>query len=226
MRPVIYTASLPDFYKNDFLSAMKSYDSRIDAYIAKAAPFAQSILEHARALVHEVCPDVEESLKWGMPSFSYKGILCGMAAFKQHCGFGFWKAAIMDDPQGVMQGREAAAMGSFGKMTSLKDLPSDKVLKALIREAMRLNEAGISVPKAPAPAADKKAEIPEPDDVKAALAQHAAAQEKWAAFAPSHRREYLQWITEAKTEATRSKRLAQMLEWVGEGKGRNWKYQK
>ncbi len=72
-----------------------THDPRIDAYIAKSVPFAQPIMEHCRALIHEACPEVTETIKWGMPSFEYKGILCGFAAFKAHCSFGFWKHAIL-----------------------------------------------------------------------------------------------------------------------------------
>src|SRR5690348_1563639 len=199
---------------------MANHDPRIDAYIAKSAGFARPILEHLRALVHEACPEVEESLKWSMPFFSYKGApMCMMAAFKQHCGFGFWLS------KEVTGGSDEDGMGQFGKLASLKDLPSDRQLAAHLKKAMALNEAGVKKarPKAaakPAPAL--------PDDLAALLAQkkHAAARTTWAGFGPGAQREYVDWIAEAKTEATRQKRLAATLEWLAEGKQRNWKYEK
>lgn len=205
---------------------MPSYDSRIDAYIAKSASFAQPVMEHLRVLIHEVCPEVEETIKWSMPSFEYKGILCGFAAFKQHCTFGFWKHAILAERHQVLRDTEKSAMGSFGKMTSIKDLPADKVLKMLIKDAMKLNEDGIAVPNAGRKAPIRKAEIPEPEYFTKALSEHKGAKETWSAFSPSCRREYLEWITDAKTEPTREKRLAKTIAQLSEGKKLNWKYEK
>ena len=193
-------------------------DPRIDAYIERAAPFAQPILRHARALVHEACPEVEESIKWGMPSFSHAGgILCGMAAFKQHASFGFWRHADV-----VGEGEPRDGMGSYGKMTSLDDLPPRTTLLAHLRKAMQLNEAGLKSPKrkpAPRPAPDT------PEDLAAALANNKAANATFDAFPPGCRREYIEWIVEAKRAETRTKRLAQAIEWMAEGKRRNWKYE-
>jgi uncharacterized protein YdeI (YjbR/CyaY-like superfamily) len=203
---------------------MPSFDPRVDAFIAKSAPFAQPILEHLRQLVHEVCPDVEETIKWGMPALEYKGPMCGFAAFKAHCTFGFWKASLMQDVHGVMS-NEATAWGHLGRITSLQDLPSDAILKSLIQEAMRLNDEGIKVPTAARKKGVIKNEIAEPEYVTALLKKHKAARETWEKFAPSHRKEYLEWITEAKTDATREKRLQKMIEQLNEGKSRHWKYQ-
>ncbi|ODU41586.1 MAG: hypothetical protein ABS98_14580 [Lysobacteraceae bacterium SCN 69-48] len=193
-------------------------DPRIDAYIERAAPFAQPILRHARELVHEACPDVEESIKWGMPSFSHAGgILCGMAAFKQHASFGFWRHADV-----VGEGEPRDGMGSYGKMTSLDDLPPRTTLLAHLRKAMQLNEAGLKSPKrkpAPRPAPDT------PEDLAAALANNKAANATFDAFPPGCRREYIEWIVEAKRAETRTKRLAQAIEWMAAGKRRNWKYE-
>lgn len=193
-------------------------DPRIDAYIERAAPFAQPILRHARALVHEACPEVEESIKWGMPSFSHAGgILCGMAAFKQHASFGFWRHADV-----VGEGEPRDGMGSYGKMTSLDDLPPRTILLAHLRKAMQLNEAGLKSPKrkpAPRPAPDT------PEDLAAALANNKAANATFDAFPPGCRREYIEWIVEAKRAETRAKRLAQAVEWMAEGKRRNWKHE-
>jgi uncharacterized protein YdeI (YjbR/CyaY-like superfamily) len=199
---------------------MANHDPRIDAYIAKSAEFARPILEHLRALVHEACPEVEESLKWSMPFFSYKAApMCMMAAFKQHCSFGFWLS------KEVTGGSDEDGMGQFGKLATLKDLPSDRQLAAHLKKAMALNEAGV---KKARPKAAAKPAPTLPDDLSALLAQkkHAAAREAWASFPPGAQREYVDWIAEAKTGATRQKRLATTLEWLAEGKRRHWKYEK
>lgn len=193
-------------------------DPRVDAYIERAAPFARPILEHARALVHEACPEVVESIKWGMPSFSHAGgLLCGMAAFRQHASFGFWKHALV-----VGEGGPRDGMGSYGKMTSLADLPPRKTLLAHLRKAIKLNEEGVTAPAArkTAPQAPPQA----PDDLLAMLAGNPAARAAYEAFPPGCKREYIAWIVEAKRKETRAKRLAQAIEWMAEGKRRNWKY--
>jgi len=201
---------------------MGKREKAMDAYIAKSADFAKPILNHLRELVHKTCPDVEEKMKWSMPHFDYKDeMMCGMAAFKHHASFGFWKAALMKDPVLIESAKTEVAMGHLGKITSLKDLPSDKKLAAWIKEAMTLNDKGIKVPSK-AKSAEKK-ELVVPDYFIKALAKNKKAQKVWDAFAYSHKKEYLQWITEAKTEATRESRMATTLEWVAEGKGRNWK---
>jgi uncharacterized protein YdeI (YjbR/CyaY-like superfamily) len=201
---------------------MPTLDPRIDAYIEKSAEFAQPILAHLRKLVHKACPDVKETLKWSMPSFEYKGILCGFAAFKQHCTFGFWKQSLMETDAFPA---EKTAMGSFGRIASKKDLPADKVIIGLIHQAMELNEKGIKVEKKK-PAAAAKKELVIPDILVTALKNNKAAQATFESFPPSCKKEYVEWITEAKTEPTREKRLATTLEWLAEGKKRNWKYEK
>lgn len=202
---------------------MGQRDPRVDAYIAKSAAFAQPILARVRELVHEACPQVEETIKWGMPAFVHAGgILAGMAAFKQHASFGYWKHALV-----VGEGVERVGMGSYGKMTSLSDLPPKKQLVADIRRAMLLNEQGVKTPGARKAATPKP--LPQmPPEFAAALAlrKHARAKATFDAFAPSHRREYIEWIGEAKQDETRQRRLAQALEWLAEGKQRNWKYAK
>lgn len=194
-------------------------DPRVDAYIEKSKDFAKPILRHVRSLVHETCPDVKETLKWSMPSFEYKGILCGFAAFKEHCTFGFWKQTLMESDA---FSETKTAMGSFGKLTSLKDLPSDAVMKKLIKQAMKLNDDGVKVTK---PKHEKK-ETVMPEVLLEALARNEKAAETFNNFPPSCRREYAEWIAEAKTDATRDKRLATTIEWLTEGKRRNWKYEK
>lgn len=202
---------------------MATHDPRIDAYIEKSADFAKPILLHLRQLVHDTCPDVEEAWKWSFPVFMYKGaILCNMAAFKQHCSFGFWKTAIMPDPDGIFTEQENNGMGSVGKITSLKDLPKDAILKKYIKAAMKLNEDGIKVAK---PKTTEKKEIETPADLAQALKANKAAKATYDAFSYTNKKEYVEWITEAKTEATRSKRLTQAVEWMAEGKIRHWKYQ-
>lgn len=198
---------------------MASRDPRIDAYIAKSAEFARPILEHLRALVHEGCPEVEETLKWSMPAFLHGGaILCSMAAFKQHASFGFWRHAE------VVGGEAAEGMGSFGKLTSLRDLPPKRQLLAYVKKAAALNASGAAKPRTPKAAPKPMPEIP--DDFAAALRASPEARRVFDAFAPSHRREYLEWILEAKRPETRAKRIAQAVEQMVEGKSRNWKYER
>ena len=195
-----------------------AFDPRIDDYIQSAAAFAQPMLVHIRDTVHQACPQVEETIKWGMPTFMHAGgILCGMAAFKQHVSFGYWKHALV-----VGDGSAQEGMGSYGKMASLKDLPPKKTLLARIRKAAKLNEDGV---KAPAQRKGAKPPPQAPDDLVAALRKNKAAQATYEAFPPSCKREYVEWITEANREETRAKRLAQAVEWMAEGKRRNWKYE-
>jgi len=194
-------------------------DKRVDAYIEKSQDFAKPILRHLRKLVHQSCPEVTETLKWSMPSFEYKGMMCGFASFKQHCTFGFWKEALLTDAKFPAKN----AMGSFGRITSLKDLPNDATIKKIIKEAKRLNDENIQVPKKKP---IKKTDISLPEILREALARNDAAAETFDGFPPSAQREYVEWITEAKTEPTRDKRLATTIEWLSEGKRRNWKYEK
>jgi hypothetical protein len=198
---------------------MPTTDPRIDAYIAKSAEFARPILTHLRAVVHEGCPDVQETMKWSMPFFEHHGPLCNMSAFKAHVGFGFWKGALL---VGRGSGDDERAMGQFGRITSLKDLPPKKELVALVKKAAKLNDEGVKVPRKPA----KRAELPVPAELAAALAKNRKARAIFDAFPPSHRREYNDWVGEAKREETRAARAAQAIEWIAEGKSRNWKYQR
>ena len=204
---------------------MATKEKKVDAYIAKSADFAKPILNHIRELVHKACPDVEEKMKWSMPFFDYKGeMLCHIASFKQHAVMGFWKASLMKDAVLMENAKAETAMGHLGKITSLKDIPSDKKITGWIKEAMELNDKGIKLPAKPKPAAGK--EIAVPDYFTKALAKNKKAKQIFENFAYSHKKEYLMWITEAKTEETRSKRIATALEWMAEGKSRLWKYEK
>lgn len=198
-------------------------NTKVDEYINKVQPFAKPILSHLRKLIHETCTDVEENIKWGMPSFEYFGMMCGFAAFKQHCTFGFWKASLMKDPVLMINAKSENAMGHLGRITSLKDLPSDKKIISYIKEAMRLNEEGIKVVKAK-PVKEKDIVVPE--DVLSSIKKNKKAFATFKAFSASNKKEYLDWITEAKTDATKEKRLSQAIEWMAEGKPRNWKYMK
>jgi uncharacterized protein YdeI (YjbR/CyaY-like superfamily) len=198
-------------------------DKRIDAYIAKSEDFAKPILSHLRELVHEACPYVEETIKWGFPHFEYKGLLCSMAAFKHHCAFGFWKAALMKDAENLKE-NNATAMGHSGKIKSLADLPSDKIIRSRIKEAMLLNENDIKLPVRKN--TDKKPEIVVPDSLKKELVKYKKASATFNNLSPSHKNEYIEWINEAKTEETRNKRILTTIEWLTEGKRRNWKYEK
>ncbi len=201
---------------------MPTTDPRIDAYIAKSADFAKPILAHIRKLVHKACPQVEETMKWSFPHFDYKGeMMCSMAAFKQHCAFGFWKAALMSDQSLLENAKGETAMGHMGRITSLKDLPADKQMIAYIKEAMKLNDEGVKVKKEKPVS---KSEWPAPPDLQAALKKNKKALVVFEAFPPSHRKEYITWIEEAKREETRQKRIEQTVEWVAEKKQRNWKY--
>jgi uncharacterized protein YdeI (YjbR/CyaY-like superfamily) len=201
---------------------MAKKDSRVDEYIKKSAPFAQAILIHFRKLVHETCPEVEEKIKWSFPHFDYKGPMCHMASFKQHCAVGFWKAALMTDSKQLTDtAKSEVAMGHLGKITSLKDLPKDSVLKKYIKDAMKINEAGI---KLPTKKTAVKKELEVPDYFLKALIKNKKALKAFEDYSYSHKKEYVQWITEAKTETTRNKRMAEAVEWLSEGKPRHWKY--
>lgn len=199
---------------------MGKKDPRIDAYIAKSADFAKPILDHLRELVHAGCPEVEETLKWGVPHFVYKGILASMASFKSHCAFGFWKGSLILPNE--ISTSEERAMGQFGRITRIADLPPREVLIGYVEKAARLNEAGVKSPKRSKPNEPKELEIP--DYFLAALQQNQQALATFESFNYSNKKDYVEWITEAKSEATRQNRLATAVEWMAEGKVRNWKY--
>lgn len=197
----------------------------IDAYIEKAADFAKPILKHIRELVHATCPGVEEKMKWSFPHFDYKGeMMCSMAAFKQHAVMSFWKAALMKDPVLLANAKSEIAMGHLGRMESMKDLPSDKKMVSYIKEAIMLNDKGIKLPSKPKSTEKKELEVP--DYFIKALKKNKTAWKIFEDFAYSHKKEYVEWITEAKTEETRNKRIASAIEMLAEGKSKNWKYKK
>jgi len=194
---------------------MGNKDPRIDAYIAKQKDFARPILRYLRDVVHEGCPQVEETLKWSSPAFMYAdGILCGFAGFKEHAVFGFWKHKLL------LGERSEKAAGTYGRITRVDDLPSRRQLLSLVKAAMVLNETGAKAPRMAKP----KKVIVMPADLKAALAKNRTARAKYEDFSSSNKREYLEWITGAKGDDTRARRVARAVEWMAAGKPRNWKY--
>ncbi|MGC1463611.1 MAG: YdeI/OmpD-associated family protein [Terracidiphilus sp.] len=210
------------------MNPTKCLDSRVDVYIAKSKPFAQPILAHIRELVHKACPAVVETMKWSRPFFEYKGvILANMSAFKEHCSFGFWGqeiSAVLREAKLLQPG----AMGSLGRLTSTEDLPTDKQMLGILRQAIAFVDSGQytspiaarnKVVKAPKAAAEA------PFAFTRALKANKKASTAYAAFSPSCKREYIDWIADAKRDETRDKRIATAIEWIGEGKQRNWKYQ-
>jgi len=200
-------------------------DPRVDAYIEEAAPFAQPILTYLRELMHKACPRACESFKWGMPFFLEHGvILCHMAAFKQHCAFGFWGAEMKKvlARDGLTS---SDAMGSLGRITALQDLPSDKLLLTYMQQAAALVESGERRKSIDRPKKTAKKAVRVPAELAAALKKNKLAAEAFAALSPSCRREYSEWISEAKRPETKEKRLTQSVKWIAQGKTRNWKYE-
>lgn len=207
---------------------MEAFDPRVDVYINKSKPFAQPILEHIRELVHKACPKVEEDIKWSRPFFVYKGvILANVSAFKEHCSFGFWgqeMGALLKESGVVRDG----AMGSLGRIVSIEDLPADKDMLAWIRQAAQSIDRGENV--SPIAARNRVVKAPKQPlethpQFAAALKKDKKASAAFAAFSPSCKKEYLEWIAEAKRDETRQKRIATAIEWIAEGKKRNWKYE-
>jgi len=198
---------------------MATTDPRVDAYIDKSADFAKPILEHLRSVVHEACPECVEEMKWSFPHFTYKGMLASMASFKQHCAFGFWKAAlVMEDGA-----RTAGAMGHLGRITSLADLPPKSTLVRWTKKAKALNDAGVKVSEQ---RARPRQSLKTPPDLTAALKKNKKASVVFRSFSPTKKRDYIEWITGAKSDDTRAKRLTTAIGWIAQGKSRNWKYEK
>lgn len=202
---------------------MKTTDKRIDAYIAKAPEFAVPILEKVRRVFHKASPKIGETMKWSTPHFEYEGLIGGMAAFKKHVSVTLWKGKLLSDPEGLFSEIGKTSMASL-KVASVKELPSEKVFVAYIKEAMRLNEEDVKLPTV-ANGKKKRATLKVPDDLAAALKTNKKAKATFDGFSYTNRMEYIEWITDAKREATRAKRLATTIEWLSEGKSRNWKYQ-
>ena len=203
-------------------------DPKVDAYIAKLEPFALPIMKHLRQLVHEACPKIVETIKWSRPFFQHGGvIICNMAAFKQHCSFGFWgeeMGALLRDAKVV----RAGGMGSLGRITGLKDLPADKLMLEWIKQAAAFVESSQHTSPVAARSRVVKADKPvlvAPEEFTAALQKNKQAAGAFATLSPSCKREYLEWIFEAKRSETRARRIATAVEWIADGRQRNWKYQ-
>jgi uncharacterized protein YdeI (YjbR/CyaY-like superfamily) len=200
---------------------MGKKDPRVDAYIEKAAPFAKPILRYLRKIVHAGCPEVQETIKWSMPHFDYEGIMCNMAAFKEHCAFGFWKAKLILPPNKTLN---KDAMGHFGCIRSLDDLPNEKTLIGYVRKAAELNESGAKVPARDKPM--KRPPLNVPPDLANGLKRNSKAKTTFENLSPSGKREYVEWIVDAKREETRAKRLETTIQWLSDGKPLNWRYVK
>lgn len=202
---------------------MNNYNLLVDSYIEKSPDFAKPILIHLRETVHEVSPDIEEAIKWKFPTFMYKGkILCSMVAFKHYCSMGFWLHDEMKTLKDIETDVEKTNMFSLGKITSLEKVPPKPLLKKMILEAMELTDMGVKLKKS----SPTKVELAVPKELQTALSNHNKALKVFENASPSFRKEYITWITDAKTDTTRNKRIDQAIEWISEGKGRNWKYEK
>lgn len=203
---------------------MSSSDPSIDAYIARSADFAVPVLIHLRKIVHKACPEAVETMKWNFPHFEYNGsILCSIASFKRHCAFGFWLGSQMKDPDGILENTKRSSMGHLGRITSVDDLPPAEVLASYIRQAMALIDQGVKLRK---PVSDSRKVVSVPDYFLTALKQNKAALRNFNEFTYSKRKDYIEWITGAKSDVTRATRLKTALEWIAEGKSRNWKYER
>jgi len=204
---------------------MSKRDPKVDAYVKKAPEFARPILEHMRDIVHLACPDIVETIKWGRPFFDHHGPVCGLAAFKAHCSVIFWKADVLLTPDE----RRDGALGQFGRLVSVKDLPSKRELIALVKRAVLLNEDGVPAQWQEARKQTRATRAAKPVVVPAllaeALAKDAKARKAFDAMPPSHQREYAEWIDDAKRDETRQRRLAQAVAQIREGKSQNWRYE-
>jgi uncharacterized protein YdeI (YjbR/CyaY-like superfamily) len=194
---------------------MGKRDPRVDAYIKKAQPFARPILKHLRRIVRTGCPGCEESIKWQMPFFDYNGSVCFMAGFKQHATFGFWKGKLL------FGNEDKGAMGHFGRLTSINDLPAEKQLIGFVRKAAELNDLGV---KRDRPRASRNRKIVVPADLRSGLAKNSKARKTFEDFSYSRKKEYVEWVTGAKRDETREKRVKIAISWLAQGKPQNWKY--
>ncbi|MHA4810003.1 YdeI/OmpD-associated family protein [Flavitalea flava] len=207
-----------------FILTVKHQDPKVDDYISKSADFAKPILQYLRQLIHDTCPEVEEIMKWGIPHFDYNGdMMCILSAYKHHCSFSLFKAELMDDPKIKQSVESGKKMGFMDKIKTISDLPTKKVLTGYLKEAMALNEKGLKKPK---PVKKESIEIEVPDFFLERLNKDPKAKKLFESKSPSFRKEYAKWLIDAKTDDTREKRVAQSLQWIAEGKGRFWQYEK
>ncbi|MES2006117.1 MAG: YdeI/OmpD-associated family protein [Bacteroidota bacterium] len=203
---------------------MAQLNKKVTEYISNSAEFAQGIMEHLRQIIHETCPDAEEDIKWGTPHYSYKGDhLCMMGGFKNHCSFSLYKAEFIKDKEIMLSVKAGKKFGYMDKLKSIADLPSKKILVSLLKEAMTINEKGIKKEK---PVSDKPKLVETPDYLIQRLSTDPKAKEIFNTKSNSFRKEYIVWISDAKTDETRQKRLAEAMEWIAEGKSRFWKSKK
>ncbi|TAK19041.1 MAG: hypothetical protein EPO35_00670 [Acidobacteria bacterium] len=203
---------------------MATKNPAVDAYIAKARPFAQPILKKLRTLVHKAVPGVTEELKWSSPHFGYKGMFCGMAAFKEHCIFGFWKHSLLEEI--ALKGNGQGAIGNFRScITAIGDLPSDAAIIKLLKTAKKLNDDNVQLPKRKVNRSKNRVVRVPPVFMKAINA-NAKARAAFEKFPYSHKKEYVEWIADAKKPETRDRRIAQAIQWMAAGKSRNWKYER
>lgn len=204
---------------------MMKKSKEVDVYISKSERFAKPILKHLRVLVHFACPEIEETIKWGFPHFMYNGILCSMASFNNHCAFGFWKGKFIPQLEIIINENGESAMGNFGRITSLAELPNDKIILNIIEQAVVLNNSNIKLP--PRTKINSSAlRVNIPDFILNEINKNKLAKFNFEKFTVSKRKEYVEWILEAKTVTTKKKRLQKTVEWLAEGKSRNWKYEK
>ncbi|MDB5120139.1 MAG: hypothetical protein JWN56_1357 [Sphingobacteriales bacterium] len=222
-KPYIFIDGRAFLFSEFFINlVMETYDYRIDIYIEKSADFAKPILDHLRKIIHQASPEINETIKWGFPHFDYKGTVCSMASFKNHCAFGFWKNSLMDDPHGLLKNDAESAMGQFGRICDISNVPADEILISYIQNAVALNKAGVKIVKTKEKISDKTIEVP--TDFSLLLDGYPEVQVNFENLSYSHKKEYVEWFIEAKTKATRSKRMQTAIEWLTEGKSRHWKY--
>lgn len=193
-------------------------DARVDEYVERAAEFARPILLHLRLLVHQACPEIDETIKWSRPFFVHRGtIIANMAAFKRHCSFGLWGP-------GMTPLSTDGAGGSLARIESLAGLPEDAAIVAMVRDAIkRVGNTGAAATKGRVKAVSE--DIAVPQDLALALAEIDGAIAHFEALSPSCKREYVLWIEEAKRKETRARRVGETARWIAEGKRRNWKYE-
>jgi len=194
----------------------------VDQYIADSPEFARPILKTIRRLIHKACPQIQESIKWSSPCFEYHGIVASMAAFKKHVRLAFWKGQHVKGSEELCEEMTRTGMSAM-KLHSMEDLPDHDALSAFMTSAAALNEPG-DKPVTARKQAARRSKPKLPDDLLARLKKHKKARATFDGFSPSHQREYVEWITEAKRAATRQRRIDTTIEWLTEGKTRNWKY--
>jgi hypothetical protein len=204
---------------------MATKDPRVDAYIAKLPDFSSEICKRLRAIVHEASPEIEEDIKWGHIAFMHKGIVCGLAAFKQHVVFHFWKSALLTGSHS-RRATDDTTLARLETIRGVDDLPPRATIAGFVRAAVKLNDGAVRSPRPAMGGKKTKAPLRTPPSLARALARNAKAKATYDGFSPSHKREYVEWITEAKTEETRDRRIEQALGWMAEGKPRNWRYMK